>query len=132
MDVGRVIVTAIIWVSCLAVVLTNIIMNGSMILTMFSLFMAVIGMIPIWEQKTSSSSGRFGNQYDNYPTKAKNESTYEQKMRLLMELMDEDERQAFKDRLKAQITQTQNRLSDGLMDGELPFDAEEYEIYDRK
>ncbi|TVR20443.1 MAG: hypothetical protein EA396_10680 [Anaerolineaceae bacterium] len=43
-----------------------------------------------------------------------------EKMHLLMELMSEDEQQAFKEALKAQVL----RDSRHLVDGELPYDAE--------
>lgn len=132
MDIGRLIATTIIWLGCFSLVFANIMNSGSGIVTLGILFLAVIGSVPIWESKGAPPTTDTATNESFNQEKLKREDTYDQKMRLLMELMDEDERDAFKQTLKEQVINRHSRLADDLMDGELPFDAEEYDIYDRK
>jgi hypothetical protein len=128
MDIGRVIVTSVIWVGCLSVALATVMTGANMIGLIFPMIMAMGGTAVLWGSDSPASrrreARRFGNQYDDYPIKAKNESTYEQKMRLLMDMMDEDERQDFKNSLKRQML-NQDRAQKNLVDGEMPFDMDD-------
>jgi hypothetical protein len=131
-DIGRVFATAIIWIGCFGLVGANIITGGSGIVTLGILFIAMLASVPIWESKESDKSSKTPSDTTVNPEKLKREDSYDQKMRLLMELMDDDEREAFKQTLKQQVISHRNPLSDRLIDGELPFDADEYEHFTRK
>lgn len=131
MDLGRVIITSIIWIGCLSIAITTLITGSNMIGVIFPLLMAVGGTATIWGSASSKSERRQAltrDQQDNF-YKAKREDAYEQKMRLLMEMMDDDEREAFKQALKRQLL-NQDSKRGHLVDGELPFDADEYDYFE--
>lgn len=132
MDLGRVIATTIIWLGCFGLVGANILTGGSGIVTLGILFIAMLASVPIWESKESNKSTKAPADTTFHPEKLKREDSYDQKMRLLMELMDDDERAAFKQTLKEQLINHHHHLTDGMVDGELPFDADEYEFYDKQ
>jgi hypothetical protein len=137
-DLEKSILTLIAWIGCfvLAIHAMNTDMNLGVILAFAGAF--GLPMLLWWDEETIGEFFMGDSSDEEQPVssstndKLKREDTYDQKMRLLMELMDEDERQAFKQTLKEQIINRNSRLADDWVDGELPFDAEEYEIYDRK
>jgi hypothetical protein len=61
-----------------------------------------------------------------YQSKNKNTSPEDQRLNTLLALMDDDERDAFKQALKDQYLGTSTKRKNHLTDGELPFDAEDY------
>lgn len=142
-DLEKSILTLIAWIGCfvLAIHAMNMDSQIGVILAFIGAF--AFPMLLWWNEEQiseffgdSSSYDEDGNEKpsaSNLPDKLKREDSYDQKMRLLMELMDDDERDAFKQTLKEQVINRHSRLSDDLVDGELPFDAESYEdLYDKR
>jgi hypothetical protein len=131
MNIGRVIISLVVWVGCLGVAITTLLTGSNIIGVIFPMIMAMGSTAVLWGQEGASrrASARQFSQFDGHPLKAKNESAYERKMRLLMEMMDDDEREDFKRSLKRQLLNDYSKRGH-LIDGELPFDAEEYDYFD--
>lgn len=130
-DLGRLIISIVIWVGCVGIAVTTLITNNSIIGVIFPLIMAVAGTVALWGGDNSAkhpTQRRFGPP-SHINTKLKRESSYEEKMRLLMEMMDEDERQEFKQMLKRQVL-NQNTPHSNLVDGEMPFDMDLDDIFE--
>lgn len=136
-DLEKSFLTLIAWIGCFVLAIHG--MNTDMTIGVIFAFLSAFGFTMILWWNDEQISEFFGDGSHKSETsdevltyKAKREDSYDSKMRLLMELMDDDEREAFKQTLKDQIINRHTRLDDGLVDGELPFDAEEYDLFTRK
>jgi len=89
-------------------------------LTLVPLGMALAGTIAIWTTHPEETSRRDKSATAEASEKAKRSGRLprEDRLALLLEMMDEDERQAFKEVLKQQV------LRDTGYDGELPYSNE--------
>lgn len=127
-DFEKYLLTLIAWVGCFVLAIHA--MNNDITIGVILAFLGAFAfpMLLWWSE---DEVGEFARDEGATTHKPKREDTYHQKMQLLMELMDEDERAAFKQLLKEQIINN-HHLADGLVDGELPFDADEYDLYDQK
>jgi hypothetical protein len=101
--------------------------DGLVPLVIVPIIIALIGTFVIWglpEIMKDKDTLKLGGQLDESGGKAKRKQG--DKLALLMEMMDEDERQAFKTALQQRLLQetTANTAYD---DGELPYDAETLE-----
>lgn len=105
---------------------------------MFGLFIvpAVLSTIIVWSPHLFNHPEQQAIERVQVTTpKRKNSSAEDQRLNTLLALMDEDERKAFKEALKDQYLSKQTKRKNQLIDGELPFDAEEYDddlIYNQR
>jgi hypothetical protein len=141
-DLEKSILTLIAWIGCFVLAIHA--MNTDMTIGIILAFAGAFGFpMLLWGDEEQISEFFMGDSSadddekqatsaSQTSDKLKRKDSYDQKMRLLMELMDDDEREAFKQTLKDQVINRYNHLADGLVDGELPFDAEEFDLYNRK
>jgi hypothetical protein len=119
---GRIILTAIVWLSCAGVSMSTLFMSNniysgfSVMMVVFPLLIALITTAILWvgPELGERLAGRRANS-----EKAKRRGEMS-RLEMLTALMDEDELAAFKAALRDQVL-----LPHRLEDGELPGDAEE-------
>lgn len=120
----KMITTITIWVilgaiSVMVIIFSEGRFNGdTSMLTIFPLILAFLATIGIWFGK-ELFAGRSAQQVERETEKAKRDMGMS-KLDLLMNMMDEDEREAFKETLKRRVL-NEMRLSE---DGELPYGAD--------
>jgi hypothetical protein len=95
---------------------------------------ALMATIIVWSGKDWLSEAPHAQYERPYmPVKRKNTSDEDQRLNTLLALMDDDERHAFKEALKDQYLGNTTKRKNQLMDGELPFDVDDYEYrYDKE
>ncbi len=119
----RAVVSILIWLAATGIVITGFIMTPESAIWILIVTMIAAGTTTatMWESSKSGAGASAASEAS--ADKAKRESTQTDKLALLMELMDEDERATFKKGLMDQVLRERG-LS---RDGELPIDAEYFE-----
>ena len=112
-NTGRIIATVIMWlvlgtISIVAITNNSGVWNNSMgddilPLVLGSLFFGLVGTYMIWVRPEMYKYKYARTQNGEGSEKAKRQGSGSQKMALLLELMDEDEREAFKETLKRRV-----------------------------
>lgn len=119
----RAFTSIIIWALCTGIAITAI-DDSNTWAVIVALGAAMMSTLFIWSEDSDDRQAS-DEKTANVGKAKRGGDPQAEKMRLLMELMDDDERQAFKETLKAQLL----RDSRHLVDGELPYDAE---LFDAK
>jgi len=118
-NLARMVVTTVIWIVCaLVVVMSSIFGNVSEIAVVAPLIAATIGTLVVWTAGETSTSRQPLAARDDHE-KAKRGAQGDARIHMLLELMTPEEREAFKETLKAQVM---GDLRRGMPfdDGEMP------------
>ena len=123
-DWGKVAVSIVMWIilgfisigSAASTEGSNIHDAALTIMVIAPLLIALFGTIAIWSPEVFTENKESNANNTSSSSKSKNQTS--SKVDMLMQMMDADEQEAFKDALRRQILQ-ENRLSS---DGELPID----------
>ncbi len=116
MDFWRAVTTLGIWLSIVAITIVLNVTGNSMgwLVSMAAMAFAFIITLQMWDKNRTLT----GNVHlAESAEKAKRSSDPDAKMRMVLEMMDEDERYAFKQAMK-------ERMLSGSRDGELNYDAD--------
>ena len=116
MDFWKAITTLGIWLSIVAITIVLNVTGNSMgwLVSMAAMAFAFIITLQIWDKNRTLT----GNVHvAESSEKAKRSTDPDAKMRMVLEMMDEDERYAFKQAMK-------ERMLSGSRDGELNYDAD--------
>jgi hypothetical protein len=118
-----------IWVLCSGISITALVTgNSGTFAILIPLVAATFSTLFLWDEGKSSDDIDIDKPQKAPLEKSKRggNSGGGDKMNLLMQLMDDDERQAFKEALKQQVLSQQG----GFLDGELPYDADVFDRYE--
>ncbi len=119
--------TVSIWVLCSGVTITLAVASNMGVLGLIIPFMAAgLTSMMIWSDDNSTQQSQRPRVEVGPAGKKKRGGDGSDKMRLLLELMDEDEREVFKETLKRQVLRQQGNL----IDGELPYNADIFDEYE--
>jgi hypothetical protein len=116
MDFWKAVTTLGVWAAVVAISIVLNLTNSGMgwLVSIVAIVFGFVTTMQVWEKgRVSERSVRAAESFE----KAKRSSDPETRMRLLMEMMDDDERQAFKQAMKEPMLSVSR-------DGELNYDAD--------
>ena len=119
-NLSLVITTILIWAICAGLSITALLMGQDEIVAQMAA--ALLATVVVWLFGTYNIQREHRHRNEDHPgsaDKGKNRSSREDRMQLLLDLMDEEERAIFKETLKRRVLEESMPTNDG----ELPYDV---------
>jgi pyruvoyl-dependent arginine decarboxylase (PvlArgDC) len=112
-DTGRQNATIAIWIATTVISLGSLLFSNESWVVSIPLGVALVATLAIWVQDSDKKSGNHKENTTYEPEKRSDNTAYS--MALLMEMMDEDEREEFKHNLKQRILSGENVTNESLI-----------------